>query len=157
MVQYAGDNIFEEEETIVTKGEFPKTLSSQLFPKKPELVPLDASSYLLPFLRDPDNPKYSQPSLTDEQIESMYAPSDFRSNKKLALAQFGFGLMRPTEGGKIGASLADAGERLASNLSQIKTAQLAESKQNNAAKITATLQRDAQNLLEQKSLLPLLI
>jgi len=137
---------------VTPVGQYPKTISSQFFAKEPNILPLDAASYLLPFLRDPDNPKYRTPSLTDEQIDKMYAPTDFSSQKKLALAQFGFGLMRPTEGGRVGAVLADSGAQLAGDLSKIKMAQANEAKQNNAAKITAKLQRDAQDLLEQKAI-----
>ena len=58
-------------------------------------------------------------ALTDEQIDKMYAPTDFSGQKKLALAQFGFGLMRPTEKGRIGAAIAPAGAQLAQDLSKI--------------------------------------
>ena len=108
--QIGVEDIFDETvDEVTVKGQYPKTISSQFFPKEPNILPLDAASYLLPFLRDPNDPKYSTPSLTDEQIDKMYAPTDFSGQKKLALAQFGFGLMRPTEGGRIGAVLADSG------------------------------------------------
>ena len=151
--QIGMDDIFDETVDEVTPvGQYPKTISSQFFPKEPNILPLDAASYLLPFLRDPNDPQYSTPSLTDEQIDKMYAPTDFSGQKKLALAQFGFGLMRPTEGGRIGAVLADSGAQLAGDLSKIKMAQANEAKQNNAAKITAKLQRDAQDILEKKAI-----
>jgi hypothetical protein len=151
--QIGMEDIFDETVDEVTpKGQYPKTISSQFFPKEPNILPLDAASYLLPFLRDPEDPQYSTPSLTDEQIDAMYAPTDMSGQKKLALAQFGFGLMRPTEGGRIGAVLADSGAQLAGDLSKIKMAQANETKQNNAAKITAKLQRDAQDILEKKAI-----
>ena len=117
--QVGMDDIFDETVDEVTPvGQYPKTISSQFFPEQPNILPLDAASYLLPFLRDPNDPKYRTPSLTDEQINKMYAPTDFSGQKKLSLAQFGFGLMRPTEGGRIGAVLADSGARLAGDLSK---------------------------------------
>ena len=151
--QIGMDDIFDETVDEVTPvGQYPRTISSQFFPKEPNILPLDAASYLLPFLRDPKDPQYTTPSLTDEQIDKMYAPTDFSAQKKLSLAQFGFGLMRPTEGGRIGAVLADSGAQLAGDLSKIKMAQANEAKQNNAAKITAKLQRDAQDILEKKAI-----
>ena len=151
--QVGMDDVFDETvDEITPKGQYPKTISSQFFPEAPDIAPLDAASYLLPFLRDPSDPKYSTPSLTDEQIDAMYATTDMSGQKKLALAQFGFGLMRPTEGGRIGAVLADSGAQLAGDLSKIKMAQANEAKQNNAAKITAKLQRDAQDILEKKAI-----
>jgi len=151
--QIGMEDIFDETvDEVTAKGQYPRTISSQFFPKEPNILPLDAASYLLPFLRDPSDPQYSTPSLTDKQIDKMYAPTDFSGQKKLALAQFGFGLMRPTEGGRIGAVLADSGAQLAGDLSKIKMAQANEAKQNNAAKITAKLQRDAQDILEKKAI-----
>ena len=113
---------------------------------------VDAASYLLPFLRDPEEERYKTPSFTDAQIEAMYAPSDFRPQKRLALAQFGFGLMRPTIGGRIGEPLAEAGQQWAGNLAKINAAQLAESKKNAQGKITAKLEREAQDILEKKAI-----
>ncbi len=128
--QIGMDDIFDETVDEVTPvGQYPKTISSQFFPKEPNILPLDAASYLLPFLRDPNDPQYSAPSLTDEQIDKMYAPTDFSGQKKLALAQFGFGLMRPTEGGRIGAAIAPAGAQLAQDLSKINLMQQQEAQQ----------------------------
>ena len=48
--QVGMDEIFDETVDEVTPtGQFPKTLSSQFFPEPPDLLPLDAASYLLPF------------------------------------------------------------------------------------------------------------
>jgi len=151
--QVGMEDIFDEDLNEITpKGQFPNVVSGQFFPESPNLIPLDAANYLLPFLRDPKDPQYRAPSLTDAEIDAMYAPTDMGDQKKLALAQFGFGLMRPTEGGRIGAVLADSGAQLAGDLSKIKMAQANEAKQNNAAKITAKLQRDAQDILEKKAI-----
>ena len=73
--QIGVEDIFDETvDEVTAKGQYPKTISSQFFPKEPNILPLDAASYLLPFLRDPNDPKYSTPSLTDEQIDKMYEP-----------------------------------------------------------------------------------
>ena len=104
--QVGMEDIFDEDLNEITpKGQFPNVVSGQFFPESPNLIPLDAANYLLPFLRDPKDPQYRAPSLTDAEIDAMYAPTDMGDQKKLALAQFGFGLMRPTDRGKIGASL----------------------------------------------------
>ena len=82
--QVGMDEILDETVDEVTPtGQFPKTVSSQFFPKAPDLLPLDAASYLLPFLRDPNDPQYKTPSLTDEQIDAMYAPPLIVTGKKL--------------------------------------------------------------------------
>ena len=74
------------------------------FGEAPTLVTKDPMAYFQDLLvTEADYPK--TPTLSDAEIEALYAPSDFSDQKKLALAQFGFGLMRPTEGGKIGATL----------------------------------------------------
>ena len=125
------------------------------FPEQPTLEDTDPRSYFQDLLiTDEDSylKKYGTPSLTDEQIDSLYAPSDFSGQKKLALAQFGFGLMRPTEEGRIGASLADAGQQLAGNLSKITAAQRQEQKANQQGKITAKLQREATELGNRKAI-----
>lgn len=145
-------DIFEDEE--IDTGAYPKVLSSQFFPEQPDLVMPNAADYFLPFLIDEEShlAKYGGPKLTDEQIEKAYAPTDFSGQRKLALAQFGFGLMRPTEEGRIGESLSAAGSQLASDLSQIKGAQQIEAKRNAQGKITAKLEREAQNILERKGI-----
>ena len=147
-------NIFDDVEEEVDTGAYPKVLSSQFFPEKPDLVMPNAADYFLPFLIDEEShlAKYATPKLTDAQIEKAYAPTDFSGQRKLALAQFGFGLMRPTEEGRIGESLSAAGSQLASDLSQIKGAQQIEAKRNAQASITAKLEREAQNILERKGI-----
>ena len=89
--QIGMDDIFDETVDEVTpEGQYPKTISSQFFPKEPKILPLDAASYLLPFLRDPNDPQYSTPSLTDEQIDKMYAPTDFSGQKKISFSTVWF-------------------------------------------------------------------
>jgi hypothetical protein len=153
MVEYAGDDAIFEEEMEEQIG-FPKTLPSSFFPEKPMFVEQNAADYFLPFLLDEASylKKYATPKLTDEQIEAAYEDTDFKTQRKSALAKFGFGLLRPTAGGRIGESLSAAGAQLASDLSSIKTSQQIEAKKNAQAKITAQIERDAQNILEKKGI-----
>ena len=144
------DDVFEEENVNI--NQFPKTMPGTFFPEKPTATRVDKASYLLPFLQDSSDPKHYSPKFTDEEINALYAPTDFSSQKKLALAQFGFGLMRPTEGGRIGAPLAASGAQLASDLSQIKTAQQLDAKKNAQGRISAKMEREAQNMLERKAI-----
>ena len=122
------------------------------FGEAPTLVTKDPMAYFQDLLvTEADYPK--TPTLSDAEIEALYAPSDFSDQKKLALAQFGFGLMRPTEGGKIGATLAPAGEALAGNLAKIKQAQMAEATANRKGILTAKMQRRAAELADKKAVM----
>ena len=104
---------------------------------------IDEDSYLKEF---------GSPQLTNEQIDRMFQTTDFLSQKKLALAQFGFGLMRPTEGGRIGAAIAPAGAQLAQDLSKINLMQQQEAQQLQKAKITTKLKQQAQALLDKRNI-----
>ena len=122
------------------------------FGEAPTLVTKDPMAYFQDLMvTEADYPK--TPTLSDAEIEALYAPSDFSNQKKLALAQFGFGLMRPTEGGKIGAALAPAGEALAGNLAKIKQAQMAEANANRKGILTAKMQRRAAELSDKKAIM----
>jgi len=92
------------------------------------------------------------PTLSDEEIERLYAPRDFGDQRKLALAQFGFGLLRPTEDGRIGASLAEAGSGLAANLAKINQAQAADAMANRKGILTSQMQQRAAILAQQKQI-----
>jgi len=122
------------------------------FGDAPVSVTKDPMAYFQDLMvTEADYPK--TPTLSDAEIEALYAPSDFSNQKKLALAQFGFGLMRPTEGGKIGAALAPAGEALAGNLAKIKQAQMAEANANRKGILTAKMQRRAAELSDKKAIM----
>jgi len=131
---------------------FPSVLSSDFFPTAPVLQNPSAAEAYLPFLLDEESylAKYGTPTLTDAQIEKLYKDRDFKDERMLALSQFGFNLLKPTQGGKIGASLAAATEGLTTNLSKIKAAQRKEQKENEIARITTKMKRDAQNILDRK-------
>ena len=131
---------------------FPKILSSEFFPEAPTLQNPSAAAAFLPFLLDEESylSKFATPTLTDEQIDKLYKDTDFKDERLLALSQFGFGLLQPTVGGKIGASLSAATQGLTSNLSKIKAAQRKETKENQVAKITTKMKKDAQAILDRK-------
>ena len=131
---------------------FPKIMSSQFFPEAPTLQNPSAAASFLPFLLDEESylSKFATPTLTDEQIDKLYKDTDFKDERLLALSQFGFGLLQPTVGGKIGASLSAATQGLTSNLSKIKAAQRKETKENQVAKITTKMKKDAQAILDRK-------
>ena len=94
--------------------------------------------------------EFATPGLTDEQIDELYKPADFKSERRGALAKFGFGLLRPTPMGRIGDTLAASGAQLSADMSAINTAQKQNAQQMAQAKVTAKLQRDAQATLDRK-------
>jgi len=107
---------------------FPKTLITP--PDLPTLNNPDPKKAFSEFLLDEESylKKYGTPALSDKEIDDLYKDSSFKDERLLALSQFGFGLLNPTVGGKIGASLASATQGLTQNLSQIKAAQKKEQK-----------------------------
>jgi len=139
-------------ESTPGKVSFPNVLSSQFFPTAPTLQNPSAADAYLPFLLDEESylSKYGTPTLTDEQINKLYKDTDYKDERLLALSQFGFGLLQPTVGGKIGASLSAATQGLTTNLSKIKAAQKKEQKENAIAKITTKMKKDAQAVLDRK-------
>jgi len=104
---YSDIDIFDEdisvdEVSVPTPKIMPTSLPKSMFPDQPVLQNPDAEQYYKDLFLDKSYlEEYGTPTLTDEQIEAMYAPSDYSKDKRLALAQFGFGLMAPTRGGKM--------------------------------------------------------
>jgi len=147
-----GDPIdLDEEQNVPAGAAFPSQLSFGI-PKKPVQVPVNAMEYYLPFLLDQESylKDFATPGLTDEQIDELYKPADFKSERRGALAKFGFGLLRPTPMGRIGDTLAASGAQLSADMSAINTAQKQNAQQMAQAKVTAKLQRDAQATLDRK-------
>ena len=79
-----------------------------------------------------DAARLLQPPRTTQEIaaeyDALYAPeaqeaSNFKSDKFLALARFGLGLMQPTPGGAIAPALAKAGDTFVQDLAAISQAQ----------------------------------
>jgi len=149
------EDIFEDEDLEVTVPDvkvMPTTLSKAMFPDAPDLSSPSAAEYFLPFLTDEASylKEYGTPSMSDEEIEALYKKGDYSKDKRLALAQFGFGLMAPTRGGKIGPSLSMAGQQYAQNLSKVNQLQRADAKESRQGTLMAKLKRDAQNVLDKK-------
>ncbi len=149
------EDIFEDEDLQVTVPDvtvMPTTLSKAMFPDAPNLSNPSAADYFLPFLTDAESylKEYGTPSMSDEEIEALYKKGDYSKDKRLALAQFGFGLMAPTRGGKIGPSLSMAGQQYAQNLSKVNQLQRADAKESRQGTLMAKLKRDAQKVLDKK-------
>ena len=148
-------DIFEDEElkvTVPTPKIMPTTLPKSMFPDAPILQNADPEQYFKDLLLDKSYLEdYGTPTLSDKEIEAMYAPSDYSRDKKLALAQFGFGLMAPTRGGKMAPAISQAGQVWAQNLSKIKQLQRAEKKEGQRGVLTAKLQRRAQGIADAKA------
>ena len=147
-----GDPIdIDEEQNVPAGAAFPSQLTFGI-PEKPVQVPVNAMDYYLPFLLDQESylKDFATPGLSDEQIEELYKPTDFKSERRGALAKFGFGLLRPTPFGRIGDTLAASGAQLSADMSAINTAQKQNAQQMAQAKVTAKLQRDAKEVLDRK-------
>ena len=152
---YENIDIFEDEDLEVTVPDvkvMPTTLSKAMFPDAPDLSSPSAAQYFLPFLTDEASylKEYGTPSMSDEEIEALYKKGDYSKDKRLALAQFGFGLMAPTRGGKIGPSLSMAGQQYAQNLQKVNQLQRADAKESRQGTLMAKLKRDAQKVLDKK-------
>ena len=152
---YENIDIFEDEDlevTVPTPTIMPTSLPGSMFPDAPILQDPDPEKYFKDLFLDKSYlEEYGTPTLTDEQIEAMYAPSDYSKDKRLALAQFGFGLMAPTRGGKMAPAISQAGQVWAQNLSKIKQLQRAEKKEGQRGVLTAKLQRRAQEIADAKA------
>ena len=141
----------DEEQNVPASAAFPSQLTFGI-PEKPVQVPVNALDYYAPFMLDNESylKEFATPGLTDEQIDELYKPADFKSERRGALAKFGFGLLRPTPMGRIGDTLAASGAQLSADMSAINTAQKQNAQQMAQAKVTAKLQRDAQATLDRK-------
>ena len=161
MVDYSGgDSIFEEVDVDVEDINNFNAMPSYIpgLPEKPDLTNPDPSNYFsesiaMGGLDDASYLKeFGTPTFTDKQIESLYAPSDYKSDKALALMRLGLGLMQPTRGGQIGASISTAGTAFANELSKIKQLQRAENKANKQGILSAKLQQRAAGIADKKAL-----
>ena len=154
---YENIDIFEDEDLEVTVPDvtvMPTTLSKAMFPDAPTLSAPSAVDYFLPFLTDETSylKDYGTPTMTDAEIEALYKKGDYSKDKRLALAQFGFGLMAPTRGGKMGPALSMAGQQYAQNLSNVNQLQRADAKESRQGILMAKLKRDAQKVIDKKGI-----
>ena len=56
------------------------------------------------------------PQTTAEELNELYPKEDYKTERRLALANFGLNLMQPTIGGQMGAVIANAGKQLTTDL-----------------------------------------
>ena len=123
MVKYSGgDSIIDEDvfsevdsENVSTiNSGFPSALPSDFFPDKPELSGVSAMEQFLPLMLDEESylKKFATPTMTNEQIEKAFAVDDSKDLRNMAIAKLGFSLLQPTQGGRIGPALAQAGQTL---------------------------------------------
>ena len=150
--QVGMEDIFDEE-VATTSTAFPKVLPSTFFPEKPTLSGVSAAETFLPLLLDQESylKDFATPTMTDEQIEKAFAVDDGSDLRNMAIAKLGFSLLQPTEGGRIGPAIAQAGQTLTNDLMKIKQQQKKEQKAAQIGMINARMKRDAQNILDRKS------
>lgn len=150
--QVGMEDIFEDE-VATTSTSFPKVLPSTFFPEKPTLSGVSAAETFLPLLLDQESylKEYSTPTMTDEQIEKAFAVDDGKDLRNMAIAKLGFSLLQPTVGGRIGPAIAQAGQTLTNDLMAIKQQQKKEQKAAQIGMINAKMKRDAQNIMDRKS------
>lgn len=150
--QVGMEDIFDEE-VATTSPAFPKVLPSTFFPEKPTLSGVSAAETFLPLLLDQESylKDFATPTMTDEQIEKAFAVDDGSDLRNMAIAKLGFSLLQPTEGGRIGPAIAQAGQTLTNDLMKIKQQQKKEQKAAQIGMINAKMKRDAQNILDRKS------
>lgn len=162
MVKYSGgDSIIDEDvfsevdsENVSTiNSGFPSALPSDFFPDKPELSGVSAMEQFLPLMLDEESylKKFATPTMTNEQIEKAFAVDDSKDLRNMAIAKLGFSLLQPTQGGRIGPALAQAGQTLTNDMMKIKQQQKKEQKAAQIGMINAKMKRDAQNILDRKS------
>ena len=150
--QVGMEDIFDEE-VATTSTAFPKVLPSTFFPEKPTLSGVSAAETFLPLLLDQESylKDFATPTMTDEQIEKAFAVDDGSDLRNMAIAKLGFSLLQPTEGGRIGPAIAQAGQTLTNDLMKIKQQQKKEQKAAQIGMINAKMKKDAQNILDRKS------
>ena len=153
--QQGMEDIFDEE--VTSTGTFPQFAPSSLFPEKPTLSGASALEQFAPLLLDEESylAKFATPTMTDEQIEKAFAVDDGSDLRNMAIAKLGFSLLQPTEGGRIGPAIAQAGQTLTNDLMKIKAQQKKEKKAAEIGMINAKMKRDAQNILDRKSVFDL--
>jgi len=150
--QVGMEDIFEDE-VATTSTAFPSVLPSTFFPDKRTLSGVSAMEQFVPLMLDEESylKKFATPTMTDEQIEKAFAVDDGSDLRNMAIAKLGFSLLQPTEGGRIGPAIAQAGQALTNDLMKIKQQQKKEQKASQIGMINAKMKRDAQNILDRKS------
>ena len=157
MVDYTGGsiNLVEEDVFEEDNGFMPMPTYIPGLPDAPVLNNPDPDEFYKNLLiDDPESylKDFGTPTLSDKEIENLYAPSDYKSDKALALMKLGLGLMQPTRGGQIGAAISVAGTNYANEVGKIKQLQRAENNANRKGILTAKLQQRAAGIADRKAI-----
>ncbi len=86
------------------------------------------------------------PQTTMEELNELYPKEDYKTERRLALANFGLNLMQPTIGGQMGAVIANAGKQLTSDLAGIQAAKRKDAKERRTAVFNAQKEEEATRL-----------
>lgn len=144
------------EQTMVTSPELAKSLLALTESYKTDYT---ASDYLDPSLK-PDLESIGQiddeelnefldkyaPQTPLEEFDKLFPKEDYKFEKRMALAKLGLNLMQPTQGGQIGAVIANAGKELTTDLASIQAAKRKDAKEKRAAIFNAQKEEDAARL-----------
>ena len=144
------------EQTMVTSPELAKSLLALTESYKTDYT---ASDYLDPSLK-PDLESIGQiddeelnefldkyaPQTPLEEFDKLFPKEDYKFEKRMSLAKLGLNLMQPTQGGQIGAVIANAGKELTSDLASIQAAKRKDAKEKRAAIFNAQKEEEAARL-----------
>ena len=89
--------------------------------------------------------KYA-PQTPLEEFDKLFPKEDYKFEKRMSLAKLGLNLMQPTQGGQIGAVIANAGKELTSDLASIQAAKRKDAKEKRAAIFNAQKEEEAARL-----------
>lgn len=89
--------------------------------------------------------KYA-PQTPLEEFDKLFPKEDYKFEKRMALAKLGLNLMQPTQGGQIGAVIANAGKELTTDLASIQAAKRRDAKEKRAAIFNAQKEEEAARL-----------
>ena len=89
--------------------------------------------------------KYA-PQTPLEEFDKLFPKEDYKFEKRMALAKLGLNLMQPTQGGQIGAVIANAGKELTTDLASIQAAKRKDAKEKRAAIFNAQKEEEAARL-----------
>jgi len=89
--------------------------------------------------------KYA-PQTPLEEFDKLFPKEDYKFEKRMSLAKLGLNLMQPTQGGQIGAVIANAGKELTTDLASIQAAKRKDAKEKRAAIFNAQKEEEAARL-----------
>ena len=144
------------EQTMVTSPELAKSLLALTESYKTDYT---ATDFLDPSLK-PDLESIGQiddeelnefldkyaPQTPLEEFDKLFPKEDYKFEKRMSLAKLGLNLMQPTQGGQIGAVIANAGKELTTDLASIQAAKRKDAKEKRAAIFNAQKEEEAARL-----------